>query len=285
MFNNSNVVPSYDQWMYGQLFVGWNTKDTRTSQHGSGGKGLEEAPSHKSRFPHYKTPFAMLQAFDAFSTAEYVKFKNKLVAAGFVSSEADPVQVRQTYASILKDVQQAQMQGVNVSPFGYVNSLIKKNGFDPTKIPAKKDWNPATSAAGFKPSTQTVTSVYDMDGAQAEAMLTQTLQQALGRDPSKAEIEDFVDAVKTRALEDPSTQTTRTMRGDRSGLADNNTQVSVTTQGGKSYSTIQSVNDGFGQDEAALLAQKRAENAPDYASSQAVGTYFPALLQALGSTV
>lgn len=281
MFNTA--APAVTQ--AAQVFVGWKKKQQPGRSYGGAGKALDPEPdTHGVRVPEYKSIFQMLQAFDAFSTAEYQKFKNKLVAAGIISSDASAAYVRTKYETLLNDIMDAQAQGVSVTPFGFVNSLIKKNGIDPTKVPNKKDWDP-TAAAAFQPSTTKTTSVYDMDGAQAEQLLTQTLQQALGRDPSKAEIEDFVDAVKSRALADPSTQVTQTRRGDRSGLADANTQVQVQTIGGKSYSTIQTVNDGFGQDDAALLAQKRAENAPDYASYQAVATYMPALLQALGSTV
>lgn len=287
MFNQSSAVPSYDQWMYASVFVGWGKESVRSTQHGSGGKGLEEAPSHTTRAPQFVTPFALLQTFDSMSQAEYQKFKNKLVAAGFVSSSASPVDVRTEWASILKDVQGAQMTGANVTPFEFLNSLIKKNGIDPKDIPSTADFDPAAQLAAnqFQPSTSKVTSVYDLAPEDAEQMLTQMLQSKLGRDPSKAELEDFVDTVKARALANPTTVTTKTRQGDLSGQAGPGTQVEVAQQGGQTISTVRSISQGFDQNNVAAIADRRAENAPDYASYQAVATYMPALLQALGSTV
>lgn len=283
MFNQSSAAPYYEQWMYNQIFFGWQKAPSQAKP------GTDIPVKGKGKVPRWATPFQLLQIFDSMSQPEYQKFKNKLVAAGFVSKDAMPADVRDVWKGVLSDVQQANAQGVNVSPLEFLNSLIKKNGIDPKDIPGKQGWDPTQAAGaagdGFTPSTSTVKSVYDLDPADAEDMLTQMLQQKLGRDPSKGEVEDFVDAVKSRALQDPTTVTTRTSRGDLSGQAGPGTQVEVIRQGGKAYSTVTSVNEGFDEDNVARIAERRARNAPDYASYQATATYFPAFLQALGSTV
>ena len=291
---NNSAVPSYDQWMYEGLYVGSQRvrERVRDTQHGSGGKGLDEVSSHATgrvdRVPYMATPFALLQAFDSMSQPEYQKFKNKLVAAGFVSTSASPVDVRDAWAGILRDVQSSNTQRKTpMSPFEFLNALIKKNGIDPKDIPNTADYDPAAQLAAnqFQPSTSKVTSVYDLAPEDAEQMLTQMLQSKLGRDPSKAELEDFVDTVKARALANPTTVTTKTRQGDLSGQAGPGTQVEVAQQGDQTISTVRSISQGFDQNNVAAIADRRAENAPDYASYQAVATYMPALLQALGSTV
>lgn len=278
MFQQAGV-PHYDQWLHSPIYMGMGQKSVTKP-------GSTDIPI-KTKAPNQATPFQLLQVFDAFSQAEYQKFKNKLVAAGFVSVDADPVQVRTVFTSVLRDVQSANLAGHNITPFQFINSLIKKNGLNPKKIGSDKDFDPTAqvAGAGFQPSTSTVKSVYDLDPADAEDLLRQTLSAKLGRDPSGEEIEDFVDAVKARALNNPTTVTTRQRRGDLSGQAGPGTQVEVIRQGGETYSTVTSVNEGFDEQDMARVAERRARNAPDYASYQAVSTYFPALLSALGSTV
>ena len=284
MFSQSSGVAYHDQWLHQQIMLGMGGRQSTTKP------GTTDIPVKGGRAPMMATPFALLQTFDAMSQAEYQKFKNKLVAAGFVSKDSFPSDVRDVWAGILSDVQSAQAMGAKVTPFQFLNSLIKKNGFDPKDIPGKAGWDPTEAATaaqgdGFTPSTSTVKSVYDLDPADAEDLLKQTLAQKLGRDPSREEVEDFVDAVKARALQDPSTVTTRSRRGDLSDQAGPGTQVEVIRQGGKAYSTVTEVTVGFDEQDAMRIADRRAQNAPDYASYQAVSTYFPALLSALGSTV
>lgn len=286
MRQSSISVPHYDQWMHSPIFVGWEKANRGPSKRKPGTKDIP-VKTGTGRQPVWGTPFQLLQIFRNMGPAAYQEFKNKLVAAGFVSKDAMPADVEAVWRGVLQDVQQANGQNVNISPTEYLHSLIKKNGLDPKDIPKTKDWDPTAAIAGaqFQPSTSKVTSVYDLDPADAEDLLTATLSGVLGRDPSKAEIEDFVDAVKARALADPTTETTRVRRGDLSSQAGPGTQVEVTTQGGKSVSTVSSIDYGFSQSDAERLARRRAEAAPDYASSQAVSTYFPAFLDALGATV
>lgn len=281
LFNQSASVPTWDQWMHQPIFLGH-------AQQSGTKPGTTDVPIKMGKVPQWGKPFQLLTAFDSFTQTEYQKFKNQLVAAGFVSAEADPVQVRDTFKSLLADIQSANAAGQMITPQQFINSMIRKNGIDPKSIKANKDYNPAAelaAAEGFKPSTSTATSVYDMDPADAEDLLSQTLEAKLGRAPSRAEIEDFVDAVKSRALANPTTVTTKTRRGDLSGQAGPGTQVQVNSQGGETFSTVTSVNEGFDADNVARMAERRAKNAPDYASAQAVSTYFPAFLNALGATV
>ena len=288
MRQSSTTVPYHDQWMHAPIFAGWQ-KANRGPSVAKPGTDIP-VKTGTGRQAVWGTPFQMIQIFRSMSPAAYQEFKNKLVAAGFVSKDAFPADVEGVWKGILQDVQQANQQDVNISPTEYLHSLIRKNGFKPKDIPATAGWDPTEAAAaaqgdGFTPSTSTVKSVYDLDPADAEDLLTNTLAQKLGRDPAREEVEDFVDAVKARALQDPSTVTTRTRRGDLSGQAGPGTQVEVLRQGGKTYSTVTEVNEGFAEQDAARIAERRARNAPDYASYQSVATYFPALLQALGSTV
>lgn len=284
-FAQSSQVPHWDQWLTEKVI--WMGHQTQGSRKSKAKPGTDIPVKGGFRTPVYGTALQFLMAFRDMNNAEFQKFKNQLVAAGFVSKDADPVTVEESVRGILNDVYSANKMGAKLSPQQYINSMIRKNGLDPKKIPNDKDWDPAAelAAAQFQPSTSKVTSVYDLDPADAEDLLTQTLSGVLGRDPSKAEIEDFVDAVKARALANPTSVVTKTRRGDLSGQAGPGTQVQVTSQGGETFSTVTSVDEGFDEQDMARIAERRAKAAPDYASSQAVSTYYPALLSALGATV
>lgn len=124
-----------------------------------------------------------------------------------------------------------------------------------------------------------------MDPNDAMALTRAMLQRELDRDPTKAEMEDFVAAVQAAQRSNPtrtSSSTTRTTvqseTTNRRGRtvdssSDVDTSSSSTQQSGITQAGIQDI----------LLRRTRAN--PDWAEWQAVGTYAPALFEALGATV
>lgn len=254
------------------MFVGWAKTPGRLNRGDlSRGRGLEETepsvPGDHERNPVLLTPFQLLQAFDGFNRDEYLRFRNKMIAAGLVPDQATAIDVRDTYEKLLDQVGQLQQQGAyELSPMDFVNNLIRQNGFNPKDIKATEDF----SASGGEPKTWTNTqnSVYDLTPQVARQTLEQAVQQKLGRAPTQAEMEDFIDAARTRAENNPTVVTTE-------GSTDASGNTTTTTH----------ATPGFGAEQAASMAERRAENAPDYKSYQAVATYFPALMSALGSTV
>lgn len=117
----------------------------------------------------------------------------------------------------------------------------------------------------------TSTNIDEMDPAQARLMFQQTAQQALGRDPTKAEVDDFIAKAQTISTDNPGiTTTTHHMGVD--GTEESQTSV---TKGGADVVNAKS-------QVAAMDAAKQSE---DYQSYQAAGNYFPMLFQALSSPV
>jgi hypothetical protein len=268
------------------VFVGWE----------KGSKAAEKPASpHEAKLfgDAYKTmgtgkqkielkPTQLLAAFDRFKRQDYLRFRNLLIAAGLVAETADAMTVRSAYASVISEVQDMQAGDVMMSPMALIKNLIRKNGLDPAKIGDAEDFTTAVKDQ-LKPSSQTSTSVYDLTPEDARATLEQAMAQKLGRAPTEEEIEDFISAAQTRAERNPTRVTERFMPGVEGGEGD---QVTVQREGGEVVGTsVTNVEQGFDAEALGRMAERRAQNAPDYASYQAVSTLFPAFLEALQSTV
>lgn len=132
-----------------------------------------------------------------------------------------------------------------------------------------------TSSEGIKPgsytTTSTTTSIYDPQDV--KSMVRDTITNALGRDPTQAEYEDFVGALNAAQHEDPTTSTTTATYKNVPGAGVQQTDSNTTTQ------------QGIQQQGLSQLAYEKAQRQPGYAEWQAMGTYAPALFQALGSAV
>lgn len=127
----------------------------------------------------------------------------------------------------------------------------------------------ATSASGGSLAgthTTKASSVDFLSPEDARGLVRSTLQQELGRDPTEAEYEDFVAALRTAQERNPNTVTTTT-----------------TTDASGNVTSSHSRSSG-GVDAASFLAN-RVQDSPEYAEWQAVGTYAPALFSALGSAI
>jgi hypothetical protein len=125
-----------------------------------------------------------------------------------------------------------------------------------------------------KSVTQTSINRDIMDPEDAKGLTRAMLQQELGRDPTEAEYEDFIAMLQQAQRANPTKSTTTTnYRYDSSQGGYVSTGSNTTTQDGISSQGLQE------------LAQEKAEQNPDWAEWQAVGTYAPALFDALGATV
>lgn len=125
-----------------------------------------------------------------------------------------------------------------------------------------------------KTLTSTSVSRDIMDPQDAKGLTRAMLQQELGRDPTQAEFEDFVAMLQHAQHANPSTSTTSsTQRYDASLGQWVSAGSDTTTHSGISAQGLQE------------LAQEKAQQNPDWAEWQAVGTYAPALFNALGATV
>lgn len=121
--------------------------------------------------------------------------------------------------------------------------------------------------------TETTTQIDLLNPQDAKALTRSMLQAELGRDPTQAEYEDFLSTLHAAERANPATQTTTTKwkldANDSLHPAKTNTVT----------------NQGIGEAGLMQVAYEKAQSNPDWAEWQAMGTYFPALLQALGATV
>lgn len=102
-----------------------------------------------------------------------------------------------------------------------------------------------------------------LDKANVQAIATTALQNALGRNPTQAEINTFFNTIHEKQLADPgSTTTTRDAAGN------------VTAQ----VSTA-----GYTSDDANQYLQSQIQNDPEFAKFQGGTTYFNAAMSALGA--
>lgn len=132
---------------------------------------------------------------------------------------------------------------------------------------------------GTKTTTSTSTVRDIMDPADAKALTRSLLQRELGRDPTEEEFADFIGAVQYAQKTNPSVSTTKnSYRYEKDKYA----------QGGSrmvEQSSNTTTRSGIGNAGIADIALQKARANPNWAEWQAVGTYAPALFEALGATV
>lgn len=147
------------------------------------------------------------------------------------------------------------LAGKKVTPFALIQLRGKYavNGKTPDKI-------------------TTSTNIDEMDPASARLMFEKTAQDALGRAPTKSEVDDFIAKAQTIAKANPVTTVTRQSVGF-DGKADTENSTSTTTGQGAAAAQSQ------------LAAMDQAKQSEDYAAYQAAGNYFPMLFQALQAPV
>lgn len=115
----------------------------------------------------------------------------------------------------------------------------------------------------------TTTNIDEMEPEQARLMFEQTAMQALGRSPTKSEVDDFIAKAQTIAKSNPTVTKTTQKIGFDGNVTDT---TNVTTGGGADA-------------KAQVAAMDQARQSEDYASYQAAGNYFPMLFEALRSPV
>lgn len=259
----SNLLSSMSATSQGEpiLFMGY--EKSSMAEGFPSPKGSAALGHRDLMVPKGQTLTSLLQQFDSLSHKDYEAFKKKLIAAGYASDSSTPIDVRNGYVSMLNDVYGMQQTGAALTPTAFLNNLIRQQGLNPHDLSG-------SSGSGSEPKTytNTATSVYDLTPDNARATLREALQAKLGRDPTQAEIRDFIDAAQTRATNNPTTSTT-TYHTDGNGNTTSNT----------------STDQGFSEANLQEMALRRAKQAPDYAKYQASSLYYPALVSALGATV
>jgi hypothetical protein len=219
----------------------------------------------------------LLGQFDGFSVKQKRDLAERLVRGGFIPGppagmtlaeyvKAIPLDtVRAAYAALLGATAERNAIGqVNLTPMGLLNQHIdyNKEGFNKALSDANGD-GIADDFTGVKKYKQTSIDIYSP--SQARGLLRSVLQQELGRDPTDDEFDDFRSALNAEERENPSVSIQRTRYEDGEAVGS------------------RTINRG-GIDEAEYATQY-AESQPGWAEWQAVGTYFPTILNTLGAGV
>jgi hypothetical protein len=256
----------------------------------------DDAESNKNRIETQHRPVTSLMTeFDYFSTEKKKTLAKQLFMAGFLSKpDANLMDLQQAYGNLLSTAASRYAAGQQISPRKLLEQNIRYNlasaGVHVKGKFSDKNTNQwftnltsgssssnlaKAAGAGSKPIdqsgtfTQTSKSVDIFNPLDAKDLLRNTLQQQLGRDPSEHEMRDFIDNLTAAARNDP-TITKNTQTTDKTGRVTNSSQVT---------------HQGFDAGAASEMALENAQSKPGWAEWQAVGTYFPAVMQALGSVV
>lgn len=249
----------------------------------------------------------VLSRFDKMDGQEKRKIAAYLALAGYLSSGGSDATfedmdaaamtapmgaVRAAYEDLVKDAMDRQanlgqritpnqlleqavayrLAGSGIKWDGHFNSLhevlpLKSLGGAGEQKPGPKDGDKKTL-------TQTSTARDIMDPEDAKGLTRSMLQQELGRDPTEAEYEDFIAMLQHAQRANPTTQTTTA-----------NMVYDSQSGGWRTVSDSTTTHQGIGADGLQQLAYEKAQQNPDWAEWQAMGTYAPALFEALGATV
>lgn len=251
--------------------------------------------------PKFKDIGTLVTEFQKASRREQRRMAFLLTLGGFVSTDArltlDRVaefadnlslgQVVEAYARLVTDASDSLANGIPLTPDQLLTRAINY------KLPTKVDWDgnleslrntlkeynveaeALEEGGGKKDENLARTEVRKdtlrnfMDPADAKALVRSLLQQELGRDPTAGEFDEFLAAVHQAEARNPTTTKYKTRYNKEGDLVSQNT----TTHQGISVSGVRDQ----------MLEKARSQ--PGWAEWQAVGTYGPALFEALGATV
>lgn len=235
----------------------------------------------------YKTVDSLISEFEAMSIKQKKNLAKALAMAGYLGGsgtleerveESSLMDVGNAYNTLLQEATQRFAAGQNITIDELLDMNIRYNmaqaGVEAEgdfSVDAAGAWYDAATGKTGKPykETRVDRSVDIFSPEDARGLARQSLQSVLGRDPSEAEYEDFLAALQTKARQNP-TITRTTTRYDAEG---NPIGTNSVTRG------------GLGENAVRDFAQDQAEAAPDWAEWQAVGTYFPAIMESLSSVV
>lgn len=230
----------------------------------------------------FKTIDQMMSDFESQSITVKKKLAKVLALAGYMSQapeEATLNDVSDAYYTVLKEASQRFASGQNMTLDELLEMNVRYNlsesgvGSGEFSLDNAGKWYDSLVGEAEKAGPTTITrtdrSVDLFSPTDARGLARQTMQSILGRDPSEEEFEDFVAALNTAARNNP-TITKTTTRYDAEG---NMIGTNSRSRGGLTSAGVQEV------------LQEQAEGAPDWAEWQAVGTYFPEVMSALGSVV
>jgi len=216
------------------------------------GENITGPSLQRAQVPSVMTQSQAQMQWYHWTQQQRLTWAKRAFALGYLSSPTDVQGAQSLFMNAIGESVRYYAVGKKVSPWdvldlnaGSNSDVLKKRGMV----------NPDGSI------TSTNSQINLSDKASVEALATQVLQQALGRDPTQSEINTYYNTIRGQEKSHPSVTTTTTKGG----------QTSSVTSG------------GFGQDDAAELLKSQIQNDPEYAKYQAGTTYYGAALQALGA--
>lgn len=264
------------------------------------GISRDDAESNKSRVEtkHRDIPSVMSE-FEYFSTEKKKTLAKQLFMAGFLSKpDANLMDLQEAYGNLLASAASRYAQGQQITPRRLLENNIRynlaaagvhvkgkfsdknSNGWFQKLLGSDGGSSSLAHSAGAGATrdpeldlsgtfTSKSKSVDIWSPTDARGLIRATLRRELDRDPTEVEFEEFVSTLQAAQRKHPATTTTTVTRNKDGDVTD---QSSV-TRGGLGSTGIQEI------------AQREAESNPHWAEWQAVGTFFPALMDALGSAV
>lgn len=276
-----------------EVYLGQST--TTSEQDTPRGFGSQ---THETKSVNTANPDELLAAFAKAPKEEQRRMALLLSMAGYAGSgsledsieDAMSMTLGQTveaYQNLLSDAVQAYvLDGRKITPEQLLRKAIAY------RMPAGVEWDGDLDSldsvlgiggkdgeteeeapfTGTKSITSTSINRDIMDPADAKALTRAMLQRELGRDPTNDEFEDFIGAIQYAQRVNPDRTTTT-----QSSTFEDDELVS--------QRTVSNTRQGISSEGIADLAMQKARQNPGWAEWQAIGTYAPALFEALGATV
>lgn len=245
------------------------------------GAGASFRDPEPSFTPRMSSLTQAMMDFEQLSSERKRKVAEKLAKAGLLGSPykgeslkeyiaRTPLsEVQNAYGDLLEAAAARYSAGQEVTPMQLLEQHIEYNTAAGSPFAGESDGGGGGGegspyAGKTITRTDTARDIYSRD--EAEGLARAILRRELDRDPTDEEYEDFVAALQTKQRENPTITTTSTTYdeyGSPSG-------TSSTSQGGVDLERF---------------AQNQAEDNPDWATWQAIGTFLPALFDELGAGV
>lgn len=271
------------------VFMGYNEAQNAPEPGGAAGwRGV--AGPRTVRTDDYMTITDALTAFEGWSDKKKRTLARRLALGGFFSDSPNQGETLNEFLShqTLGDVSNAYLTlltaagsrytqaNIKVTPEQLLQQNIDFNRGNPGGGPFAPDKDGGSGGTGSPYANKTIKhtdvskSIDIYSPSDARWLIRQVLSDQLDREPTEDEFADFIDALQEEAREHPTTSrtTTRTKYDEFGSPMDTSTRT--VSRG------------GFNPNEFAV---EYAQSQPGWAEWQAVGTYFPAAMAALGAGV
>lgn len=236
-----------------QLFMGMTTGRVGPTMKLGVIDGENITGPNLGNMPNITTQSQAEQLWYEWSPQQQMAWTKKSYALGYLKSPVDVQGAQQLWMNAVKESTLYFKSGRHISPWQVLDRYAGSNS-DVLKQRAQVGPNGSI--------THTNSQINLSDKASVEALATQVLQQALGRDPTQSEINTYYNTIRGQERSHPTVQTTTT---DATG------------------NTTSTVNGGFTESDAATMLQSQIQNDPEFAKYQGGTKYYGAALQALGA--